>query len=394
MSLEALFPTLNAPIATASGPLSPSDDFEVLGLALGAAGLTDTVQGLEDFTLFAPTDAAFGELATNLGFTGDTENAGDVFGHIAGALAGLDPNGDPIPLLTDILLYHVSPEDQNASDLNADGPVATLLDGASFEVTGGAIIDNDPDAENADIVAPDVDIPQGSVQVVDQVLLPLDTPAAGAEPTLLETLEESGGSPDDNAADFDLLLTALQATGLDAAVDDEDASLTVFLPNDGAFVGLAQDLGYDGEDEGEALQTILDASAEADPENPLGLVTDILTYHVVPEQLGSADVLAADTIGTLQGGDITVEGATLVDNDPDNAVANLLTLDIETANGTGHVIDQVLLPDDIPDADDDPDTPEDEVVAADDGGDDFGSILAFGLLGILALALGGLGGAM
>ncbi|MCE8006372.1 MAG: hypothetical protein HEP69_05025 [Aestuariivita sp.] len=63
MSLEALFPTITSPLPVMGGTWSPADDFEVLGLALEAADLTEAVQGLEDFTLFAPTDAAFAGLA-------------------------------------------------------------------------------------------------------------------------------------------------------------------------------------------------------------------------------------------------------------------------------------------------------------------------------------------
>ena len=141
-----------------------------------------------------------------------------------------------------------------------------------------------------------------------------------------------------------------------------------FLPNDGAFVSLAQDLGYAGEDEGEALQTILDASAAADPDNPLQLVTDILTYHVSPGAQDAEAVLASETLATVTGATIGVEGTTLVDQDADTAAPTLIDPDIAASNGIAHAIDEVLLPVDIPEVDDVRPTDEEVVVDADDGG--------------------------
>ena len=392
MSLQALFPELPATLPlTEGGSVASAADFEVLALALDAAGLTSTVAGLDDFTLFAPTDQAFADLATATGFTGDTSDATAVFNSIAGTLASLDPDGDPIPLLTDILLYHVSPDSTPLADLSGAGEVDTLFDGEGFEVTGEAVIDADPDATNADIVSADNATNTGTIQVVDQVLLPIDTPVDNADPNLLNLLEESGGAPDDDATDFDLLLTALQATGLDAVVDDDSAELTVFLPNDGAFVSLAQDLGYAGTDEGEALQTILDASAAADPSNPLQLVTDILTYHVSPGEQDATAVLGSTTLNTVNGATIGVDGTTLVDQDPDNADPSIIQTDIEASNGIAHAIDEVLLPVDVSEADNErPEIEEDDSDDDDDDDGGFGAALAaIGLIGILAFLGGG-----
>ena len=124
-----------------------SDDFNILVQALSAAGLVETVQGLTDVTVFAPTDAAFTQLAVDLGFDGDQGDETAVFNHIAGALAGLN-GGDPIPLLTDILLYHVSPEAKLAVQVEALDAVETLLTGETFEPTAGQLVDNEPDVAN------------------------------------------------------------------------------------------------------------------------------------------------------------------------------------------------------------------------------------------------------
>ncbi|NKW92046.1 fasciclin domain-containing protein [Rhodobacteraceae bacterium R_SAG9] len=386
MSLQALFPAVDSSLPTAGGTLSAVADFEILARALDAAGLSATVGGLSDFTLFAPTDAAFADLAVTLGFTGDTEDPDAVFGAIAGALSGLAPDGDPIPLLTDILLYHVSGSESDAAGLNADGPVQTLLTDASVEVTGNTVVDGDPNFQNADIVSPDVDAGMGTIQVIDQVLLPLDTPAESDPGTLLDVLKESGGSFDDDNTDFDMLLAALQATGLDAAADDPEAELTVFAPNDAAFISLAQSLGYEGDDEEGAFQAIVDAAGVLRPEDPLSFVSDVLTYHISPGEQDSTAVLGSESIDTLLGSELGVDGTTLVDADPDAENAEIIATDIAANNGVAHVIDEVLLPLDLPmveqtpeeaseDSSEDPEEPEED----DDG---FGWVEGLGLAGL------------
>ncbi len=384
MSLQTIFPTIAPVIQTDAGTLSASGDFEVLGLSLEAAGLSGPVSGLENFTHFAPTDAAFAELARSLGFEGDPEDAEAVFGAIAAALTDLAEDDDPIPLLTDILLYHVTPAGEELASFNADGPVDTLLADASFEVTGGTVVDGDPDYQNADVVAADVAAGGGLVQVVDQVLLPLDAPVESGDPTLLGLLEESGGSFDENPEDFDMLLTALQATGLDEAVDDPEAELTVFVPTDGAFVAFAQDLGYEGEDEEGAFQAIVDAATVLNPEDPLSVVSGILTYHVSPGEQDSEAVLGADMLATLQGGEIGVDGVTLVDQDPNAVDPMVVQTDLAASNGVAHVIDAILRPEDLPPEDEDDATEEEPDDSGDDGA---GFAEALGFAGIFLLLL-------
>lgn len=383
MSLQALFPTVGSSLPTSNGTLSAVADFEVLARALDAAGLSASVGGLSDFTLFAPTDAAFADLAVTLGFSGDTDDPDAVFGAIAGALSGVASDGDPIPLLTDILLYHVSGTESDAAGLNADGPVDTLLTDASVEVTDNTVVDGDPNFQNADIISPDVDAGMGTIQVIDQVLLPLDTPAESDPGTLLDVLKESGGRFDDDNTDFDMLLAALQATGLDAAADDPDAELTVFAPNDAAFVSLAQSLGYEGEDEEGAFQAIVDVAGVLRPEDPLSFVSDVLSYHVSPGEQDSTAVLGADSIDTLFGSELGVDGASLVDADPDADDAEIIATDIGASNGVAHVIDEVLRPLDLPMLEEGPDV-EPEVTSGGegDGDDGFGWLEGLGFAGL------------
>jgi len=69
------------------------------------------------------------------------------------------------------------------------------------------------------------------------------------------------------------------------------------------------------------------------------LLTNILTYHVVPGQVSPAHVVG--THKTVQGGDVTVTGnptALKVNN------ASVACGGVQTANATVYLIDTVLMP--------------------------------------------------
>ncbi|MEM9585306.1 MAG: fasciclin domain-containing protein [Pseudomonadota bacterium] len=330
-----------------------SDDFNLLVLALSAAGLVETVRGLDDITVFAPTDAAFTQLAQDLGFDGDASDEDAVFASLVDSLTELG-GGDPIPLLTNVLLYHVSAGAKSAKEIDTLDQVDTLLTDATFGSEGAELIDNEPDIANPNIVIPDIGASNGTVQVIDRVLLPVDIPGNDApdEPqptkTLAGIVAASGGVFDGDATDFDILLNAVKAAGLDGALDNPEADLTVFAPNDAAFVNLAQTLGFKGDDEGAAFAYIVEAlTLLSGGGDPIPLLTDILTYHVAPGSLSSDDVLSAETIPTLLGATLGVNGLELVDKDPDIDDPELIATDIGATNGIAHVIDGVLLPADI-----------------------------------------------
>lgn len=113
--------------------------FTKLADALTSAGLVETLKGAGPFTVFAPTDAAFGKLASV-------------------------PTGDD---LKNVLLYHVVSGAVGSGDLKA-GMVPTLLTGKSVTValTGGVTI-NTSKVTTANIIAKN-----GVIHVVDTVLIP------------------------------------------------------------------------------------------------------------------------------------------------------------------------------------------------------------------------------
>jgi uncharacterized surface protein with fasciclin (FAS1) repeats len=323
-----------------------SDDFNILVRALQTVDLVDTVRDATDVTVFAPTDAAFTQLANDLGYDGDAADEDAVFAFLVSALTDLG-GGDPAPVLTDILLYHVSAGAKSEAEIEAAGSVATLLTGVEITPDGDDLGDKEPDIPNPSIVAPDIAASNGTIQGIDRVLLPLDIPGNDRS-SITEIVAASGQGFDENATDFDILLSAVSAAGLADPLATANADLTVFAPTDGAFVGLAQDLGYQGADEKGSWAFIQKAvTLLSKGGDPLPLLTDILTYHVVPGARDATEVLSTSSLQTLQGGSLSVNGTTLVDNDPDLPNPNILGTNIYASNGIIHAIDGVLLPTDI-----------------------------------------------
>ncbi len=140
----------------------------------------------------------------------------------------------------------------------------------------------------------------------------------------------------------------MQAAGLAGALDDPAADLTVFAPNDAAFVATRPGPGLLPAATRPAPSTISSrADASVEGESPIPLLTQILTYHVAPEELQSSEVLTLSQIPTLLGPTIGRNGTTLIDRDPDLPNPGLIATDIVAANGIVHVINGVLIPADI-----------------------------------------------
>ena len=126
-----------------------------------------------------------------------------------------------------------------------------------------------------------------------------------------------------SAGQFNTLLAAATAAGLVPALSGH-TKLTVFAPTDAAFAKLPKG----------TVENLLK------PENRDQLVA-ILTYHVVPAKVMSADIAGKTaTAKTLSGGELAIDATSGVTvND-----AKVVTADIEASNGVIHVVDAVILP--------------------------------------------------
>ncbi len=153
-------------------------------------------------------------------------------------------------------------------------------------------------------------------------------PGCGAVP--MDGEGSFAGMADDPAATaasnnpvLSTLVTAVSEAGLVDTLNGE-GPFTIFAPTNDAFAAIPE----------ADLNAIL-----ADPE----LLTSILTYHVVGgESLDMAALAEAGSITTVNGADLSfVAVGDLIEV---NGVAATICGNVQTANGTVHIIDTVLVP--------------------------------------------------
>lgn len=332
LPVSAQEPTLAELLTTAAEADEP--EFTTL---LGALQAVDpsVLEALSDpngqWTLFAPTDAAFASYEAALG-----------------EAAFADLMADPEDLLG-MLQYHVAPGVFDYAALsNSVDALATLpyMATSSMRITlptlEGQHLDVLPGYESLRIdnaaLAPalaDQLAGNGVLHTIGAVLQPetytisriITTVAGGANPQ------------------FTVLAAALEAAGLAERLNDGAAeAVTLFAPTDQAFDAAFTNLGVTQE---EAL---------ADSE----LMASLLEFHLVPGLVYAADLGSAATadpapawlasanddgtltINTVSGAPLTfgrgAQGEPVVD------LATLLLNDVDATNGVIHVISAVLLP--------------------------------------------------
>lgn len=165
------------------------------------------------------------------------------------------------------------------------------------------------------------------------------------KPTITDIVAASGGEFDRNRHDYDILLNAVLTAGLEGTLAQPGLNVTVWAPNDAAFIRTARDLGFTGRGERGAWNFLVAALTNIGGGDPIPVLTTILTYHVTPEARGVLSVLRTKEFPTLQGGTIVRKGLTLQDKDPDIKNPNLTwPLQVRASNGIIHTIDRVLIP--------------------------------------------------
>lgn len=140
-----------APALDVVGVAQSDPQFSILVEAVVAAGLVTTLQGPGPFTVFAPTNAAFAALLTELGISKEALLANQA-------------------LLTQVLTYHVVPGRILKAAVPLDTPIATVQ-GETFSVNSALQI-TDRRGRVANITATDVLATNGVVHVIDKVILP------------------------------------------------------------------------------------------------------------------------------------------------------------------------------------------------------------------------------
>lgn len=268
--------------------------FTTLVQLLVDSGLDETLDDLAtDFTVFAPTDAAFGELSQET----------------------LDALAANPALLQDVLEYHVIA----GSEINATAAIAAApgtIEMANGENAALSYVDETLRVNTSAVTQADVMAENGVIHVVDKVLMP---------PTPVDTEQTIAGaaSGDDR---FSTLVGLLSDAGLVGALSDDSATYTVFAPTNAAFEAVSQET--------------MDALAA----NP-ALLEEVLLTHVVED-------VAADSITayTLNGTDLTTLSGNMIGVDIVNSAlqvggATVIQADLNATNGVIHVIDSVIIPD-------------------------------------------------
>ncbi|HAU57441.1 MAG TPA: fasciclin [Comamonadaceae bacterium] len=266
-------------------------DLSILAEAVVAAGLAPTLSS-GTITVFAPTNAAFAALLSELGVTKEALLANR-------------------PLLTAVLTYHVLGSKVARADVPL-GKAITPVSGGFFKIeSANGLKITDGRNRVSTITATDIQASNGVVHLVDRVLLPADKDIVATASAL---------------PDFSILVEAVVAAGLVNTLQGA-GPFTVLAPTNAAFAALLTELG------------VSKAALLADT----ALLTKVLTYHVVPARVLKAELPVNTAIATVQGQSFTVN-ASLVITDQTLRTSGLAATDVFTSNGVIHVVDRVLLP--------------------------------------------------
>ncbi|KPZ64106.1 Immunogenic protein MPT70 precursor [Pseudoalteromonas sp. P1-16-1b] len=273
-------------------------NFSTLLAALDAASLTSALADeSSEFTVFAPTDAAFEAIGSNF-------------------LNTLLANPT---VLADILKQHVLVG-------SVDSVTAMSLNGQSAETLLGNTLPVAINAETnmlsfggANIIVKDIMTTNGVIHVIDSVIIS-DVTLPQSTNTIADIASADGN--------FTTLLAALTATGLDTLVADPDNTFSVFAPTDAAFAALGQD-------------TINALLADTDT------LRDILLYHVFPD----ATVLSDDAVSIANSNSNKVEMAngdmaaiSYVDSSLFINDSAITEANVTASNGVIHVLNKVIMP--------------------------------------------------
>ncbi len=279
--------------------IASNDNYSSLAAAIDAAGLTATLSGSADYTVFAPDNAAFNAFLSSNGY------------------ASL--NDVPVDALREILLNHVLSGTMMSGDLST-GYVTTLATGAAsgenlsmyINTEDGVSINGISDVTNADI-----EVDNGVIHEVNAVIgLPDITTFALADPTfqtLVSALTREG--------DY-TFVTTLQSNG-------DAAPFTVFAPTNTAFSDFLTEMNF------ASLDDI-----------PADVLASVLSYHVVSgANVRSSDLTDGMMVTTLEGGQFTVNlGDSVTITDEKDRTATVVAADVQANNGVIHVLDTVLMP--------------------------------------------------
>lgn len=282
-------------------------DLSTLADLLSTHGLIETLNGTGPFTVFAPTNDAFTAAQPVIVTLSDDQ-------------------------ITDVLTYHVVAAQATAADLTQGEVLPTVF--ATHNLTVAAIAPTviihpeSSGASDAEVTTADIMAINGVIHKVDAVLVP-DLPAGPTSapgtttPAATLTIVELAQTVPELSTLVELLISHNLTDTLSGP-----GPFTVFAPTNDAFTAAS-----------DVIATLTDAQ-----------VTDVLTYHVVPDaKATAADLTEGEVLSTVfTPHDLTVATITpdvTIHPDGANATdAKVTQANNMATNGVVHIIDAVLVP--------------------------------------------------
>ena len=254
-----------------------------------AAGTTQRMRADGDMTLIVPSNEAMADMRAEVDELMKPENRKQ---------------------LQSFVESHLVPKRMLAGDMRTGTETAVSGSGIEVDVNAGGITVNDAGIKVADVKA------RNGVLFVTHK--PVWRPSVVSYVKHLPT--------------FSILERALREAGLVDALRG-DGPFTVFAPTDAAFAALLAELNL---------------SAEQLLSNK-PLLTDVLTYHVLPQKLSARHIANGATPVTLQGQALTFDvqrraGPDVRITDALGRHANVIFTNLFARNGVVHVVDKVILP--------------------------------------------------
>ncbi|HRG17691.1 MAG TPA: fasciclin domain-containing protein [Flavobacterium lutivivi] len=292
----------NSESNTIASIASKNAEFSTLVTALNKTGLTATLNGSGNFTVFAPTNQAFSTFLSANGFS----SLDDV----------------PVAVLKEVLLNHVVNDELFSNELTT-GYVKSLGKGSASSTNTLSLFINTASGVKingvSNVTAADIDASNGVIHKVDAVVgLPTILTHAVANPNFTSLVAALTRS-DQADQNFVGILSGTASS-----------PFTVFAPTNTAFSSLLTEFGWSSL--GDVPETVLEKT---------------LKYHVVAGSniLASGIPSTATNITTFQGQTFSINaigGAKIID--ANNRTSNIIATDVQCANGVIHVIDKVIVP--------------------------------------------------
>jgi transforming growth factor-beta-induced protein len=298
--------------STLADALNKSGNTSTMAGAAATAGLSSMLAGSQNYTLLMPDDAAMSPFAEDLAELSKPENREALAEYVKAHMV------DGKLLQEQLAAAAIAPDGDVTSKAGAIAKttiVITNLLGDELTI----VLDNGVLTINGVVIG------TANITVSNGVLHILRGPIF--RPSVFSVIKR-----EDRTATLE---AAVKAAGLEEALRDRKAKLTVLAPTDTAFAQLLKDLNVTAEQ----------LLANKD------LLTQVLTYHVIPERILARQFKDGESVETLNGQRVIVKSiktpgkAPAIEiTDASGGVSKVIEADLRGGKGVVHLIDRVLLP--------------------------------------------------